>query len=119
VLVFPVWWWSTPALLKGWIDRVFVAGWAFAYGDDGRVVPSLGRLTVHLLPLSGTAEDSFERHGYAEAFRTQLQVGVVDFCGARRGGTAFVWESESEDREAVARGVDAAAGRIAAAVAAG
>src|SRR5262245_29894305 len=23
VMVFPVWWWSMPALLKGWIDRVW------------------------------------------------------------------------------------------------
>lgn len=26
VLVFPVFWYSTPAILKGWIDRVFVSG---------------------------------------------------------------------------------------------
>lgn len=31
VMVFPVWWWSMPALLKGWIDRVWNNGWA--YGD--------------------------------------------------------------------------------------
>ena len=24
ILVFPMYWWSMPALLKGWIDRVFV-----------------------------------------------------------------------------------------------
>ena len=23
LLVFPLWWWSMPAILKGWIDRVF------------------------------------------------------------------------------------------------
>lgn len=37
VLQFPLWWFSTPAILKGWIDRVFVKG--FAYGvsrDDDR-----------------------------------------------------------------------------------
>ncbi|MDQ3646404.1 MAG: NAD(P)H-dependent oxidoreductase, partial [Actinomycetota bacterium] len=28
--VFPVYWWSFPALLKGWIDRVFTAGWAYS-----------------------------------------------------------------------------------------
>jgi NAD(P)H dehydrogenase (quinone) len=27
VLVYPVYWWSMPALLKGWIDRVFANGW--------------------------------------------------------------------------------------------
>lgn len=26
VLVHPVYWWSFPALLKGWIDRVFTSG---------------------------------------------------------------------------------------------
>ena len=35
VLVFPVWWWSMPALLKGWVDRVFVNGWAFDVDPDG------------------------------------------------------------------------------------
>ena len=32
VLVYPVYWWSMPALLKGWIERVFSNGWAY---DDG------------------------------------------------------------------------------------
>ncbi|WP_236790650.1 NAD(P)H-dependent oxidoreductase [Amycolatopsis sp. GM8] len=38
VLQFPLWWYGMPAILKGWVDRVFVKG--FGYGltrDDGRV----------------------------------------------------------------------------------
>ncbi|MFE2724798.1 NAD(P)H-dependent oxidoreductase [Kitasatospora sp. NPDC059327] len=30
ILQFPLWWFSVPAILKGWIDRVFTAG--FGYG---------------------------------------------------------------------------------------
>ncbi|MFI6846733.1 NAD(P)H-dependent oxidoreductase [Kitasatospora sp. NPDC050467] len=30
VLQFPMWWFSAPAIMKGWIDRVFTAG--FGYG---------------------------------------------------------------------------------------
>ncbi|MDJ0395333.1 NAD(P)H-dependent oxidoreductase [Rhodococcus sp. G-MC3] len=30
VLHFPLWWFSMPAILKGWVDRVFVEG--FGYG---------------------------------------------------------------------------------------
>lgn len=30
IFQFPIWWTSTPAIVKGWFDRVFAAG--FAYG---------------------------------------------------------------------------------------
>jgi len=29
VLQFPLWWYSLPAILKGWIDRVFTSGFGF------------------------------------------------------------------------------------------
>lgn len=33
VLQFPLWWYSTPAILKGWIDRVFTKGFAYGIAD--------------------------------------------------------------------------------------
>lgn len=116
VLVFPVYWWSLPALLKGWIDRVFIADWAFDIGDDGRVVPRLDHLTAHLVPVSGTSAASFARHGYTDSFRTQVERGVVEYCGMRRDATAFVHDSESTDRGAVAAAVEVAATTVAEAV---
>lgn len=35
IFQFPLWWYSVPAILKGWFDRVFAAG--FVYG------PNIGR----------------------------------------------------------------------------
>lgn len=46
VLQFPLWWYGMPAILKGWVDRVFEAGFAYdvldpvtgrarKYGDGG------------------------------------------------------------------------------------
>lgn len=32
VLQFPLWWYGMPAILKGWVDRVLVSG--FAFGTD-------------------------------------------------------------------------------------
>ncbi|RII91462.1 flavodoxin family protein [Clavibacter michiganensis] len=117
VLVFPMWWWSMPALLKGWIDRTFIAGWAFGIDDEGRIEKRLQRLTVHLVPVSGTSRASFARHGYLTAFETQVGHGILDYCGARRGATAFVHDSESGDREAVAAEADRAVAEVVAAIA--
>ena len=35
IVVHPVWWFSPPAILKGWIDRVFVDGVALERGQEG------------------------------------------------------------------------------------
>ena len=32
ILIFPLWWGSCPAIMKGWFDRILVNG--FAYDDD-------------------------------------------------------------------------------------
>lgn len=36
VLQFPLWWFGLPAILKGWIDRVFVRGYAYSIPDPQR-----------------------------------------------------------------------------------
>jgi NAD(P)H dehydrogenase (quinone) len=33
ILAFPLWWFSMPAILKGWIDRVYSYGFAYGVGE--------------------------------------------------------------------------------------
>ncbi len=45
VLVFPTWWFGMPAILKGWIDRVFLPTIAFDHAADfGPIKPRLTNL---------------------------------------------------------------------------
>lgn len=45
VMVFPTWWFGMPAILKGWIDRVFAPTIAFDHADDfGPIKPRLTSL---------------------------------------------------------------------------
>lgn len=117
VLVFPMYWWSFPALLKGWIDRVFVNGWAFDIDAHDGTRRNLGRLTVHLIPVAGDSADVYDRHGYRQAFAAQIEHGILDYCGARRGATAFVFDSEG-DRDQRERHVTAAIDAVVQAVSA-
>jgi NAD(P)H dehydrogenase (quinone) len=48
VFVHPTWWSGPPAMLKGWIDRVFVADVAYSVGVSGRMRSRL-RHVRHLI----------------------------------------------------------------------
>lgn len=74
VMVFPVWWWSVPAVLKGWIDRVWNNGWA--YGDRKLPVKR-----AWMVAIAGATAQAFAKRGYDEAMRVQLKVGILDYCG--------------------------------------
>ncbi|MFN5995800.1 MAG: NAD(P)H-dependent oxidoreductase [Paracoccaceae bacterium] len=47
VLVYPTWWYSQPAILKGWMDRVWRPGIAFTLHDEGqRLRPALTNIRL-------------------------------------------------------------------------
>lgn len=94
VIVYPIYWWSFPALLKGWIDRVFSIGWAYEDSGNGKVVKKLQRLNVHLVAVGGADEGTFTRHGYAPAMKTQIDHGIFDYCGARVHSSTFLLASD-------------------------
>lgn len=83
VLVYPVYWWSFPGLLKGWIDRVFTQGWAYDESPDGKLEKKLNRLQVHLVAIGGAGQRTFARHGYFGAMKTQIDHGIFGYCGAQ------------------------------------
>lgn len=44
VFVYPTWWSSMPAMLKGWLERVMLPGVAFVFNDKGKVRPGLTKV---------------------------------------------------------------------------
>ena len=112
VLVYPVFWWSMPAVLKGWIDRVFSNGWAFEDGPGGAgLIKKLPHLPIHLMAVAGGDARMFARHGYSGAMRTQIEHGIFDYCGSPVLTSELLMESETSDplaHLATARAVGAA-----------
>jgi len=39
IFIYPIWWYGTPAILKGFLDRVFISG--FAYTNKGKLPKGL------------------------------------------------------------------------------
>ncbi len=83
VLAFPVWWWSFPAMLKGWIDRVFTGGWAYDYAG-GRSSGLLKDRPVLLLASAAADAATYAKYGYDSALAAQIDTGILAFCGLDR-----------------------------------
>lgn len=94
VLVYPVYWWSFPGLLKGWIDRVFANGWAYEEPPGGKLVKRLHHLRIHLIAIGGANLRTYARHGYFGAMKTQIDHGIFDYCGAPVLTSELFLESE-------------------------
>ena len=74
ILQFPLWWASYPAILKGWIDRVLSAG--FAYGAE----PILKVKKVLYSITTGGAKNDQERRYYQQKVE-QLYGDVFGYMG--------------------------------------
>ncbi len=85
-VIFPVWWWSLPAMSKGWIDRVWNNGWA--YGAQKLTHKKAAFLAVG----SGTA-DGYAKREYDRAMRISLQQGILNYCGIEGAKLEFLLES--------------------------
>ena len=46
VFVYPTWWSSLPAMLKGWLEKVMLPGVAFVFDDAGKVRPGLQNVRI-------------------------------------------------------------------------
>lgn len=96
VLVYPVYWWSMPALLKGWIDRVFANGWAYDEGAGVKPVKRLRHLKVHLVAIGGATTRTYARHGYFGAMKTQIDHGIFDYVGAPVATSELMLDAETQ-----------------------
>ncbi|MET9763212.1 NAD(P)H-dependent oxidoreductase [Streptomyces sp. NPDC006372] len=84
VLSFPLWWFSLPAVLKGWVDRVFVMGGVFG-GDHGLFGDAaLAGKRAMLLFTTGGPTESFRpggAFGPMDDFLFHIHRGMLEFVG--------------------------------------
>lgn len=79
-LVFPIWWSSMPAILKGYVDRVFSHGFALRMSNHGVEGGLTGRKGV-LITSSGAPRDYLVQSGEMQAFKVTLDEAVLGLCG--------------------------------------
>ncbi|MGO0060572.1 NAD(P)H-dependent oxidoreductase [Brevibacillus fluminis] len=108
VMIYPVYWWSQPAILKGWIDRVFTHKFAFRYEADGPVGLLTGKRAI-VITTTRESEEEMQRSGMDEVLEKQIADGVLSFVGCKpvayRNFSA-VSHVDDSDRAEMERGVE-------------
>jgi NAD(P)H dehydrogenase (quinone) len=83
ILQFPLWWFSVPAILKGWIDRVFVNGVAYGKGRRMETGGLKGRRAM-LAVSTGCFEDMVAPDGLLGDLNVilwHLHAGTLAYAG--------------------------------------
>lgn len=81
VIVFPVWWSSVPAILKGFIDRVFLPGFAFKYRDNSSNWDKLLAGRSARLIVTSDAPVLYLYLAYFHPAVNMMKKAVLEFCG--------------------------------------
>jgi NAD(P)H dehydrogenase (quinone) len=83
ILQFPLWRFGMPAILKGWVDRVFAMGRAYGYGNIYEMGKFRGKRALLSLTTGGP-EDAYrigDFNGDIDAILRPIQRGVLQFVG--------------------------------------
>lgn len=90
VVVLPIWWSDMPALLKGFVDRVFLPGFAFKYREKGLLWDKFLKGRSARIVYTQDAPDWYYRFLVGRPVVRILKKGVLEFCGVGPVGvTAF------------------------------
>jgi NAD(P)H dehydrogenase (quinone) len=87
VFISPVWFVGFPAILKGWIERVFTLGFAFSLtsagwrGDIGGRIGLLKHETALIINTTIFSETTYEERGLRDAMRRLIDEFCLQYPG--------------------------------------
>ncbi|MGY0497208.1 NAD(P)H oxidoreductase [Nocardia sp. FBN12] len=99
VVVFPVYWQSVPAMLKGWIDAVWNYGFAY-----GRSKPRLAGKRILWLGLAGATAGDAIVPGMQQLLEAQLNVGLAEYAGIAISRVGLLPDAEEQPQSIDAEG---------------
>ena len=78
--IYPIWWTGMPAIMKGYIDRVFSYGFAYRY-DQGIQKGLLTDKQTTIINTQGKSKSEYENIGMDKALSLTSDKGIFTYCG--------------------------------------
>lgn len=119
ILMFPLWWFGMPAIMKGWIDRVWAfglaygyrgAGNAYRYGEGGMA----GKRALLAVSVGGPEQDYSARgiNGPLDQLLFPITHGTLFFPGMQVLPTFAIYRAAHIDADRIAEATAAWRGRL-------
>ncbi len=83
VFVYPNWWGTYPALLKGFIDRVFLPGFAFEYNVNSKIPKKLLKGKTARLIVTTDTPSWYYSLIYGKPGHNSMKKSILGFCGVK------------------------------------
>jgi len=80
IFIFPIWWSSMPAILKGFIDRVFSLKFAYDITADGVIGLLKGKKTF-LVSTTGASKEDNDKMGAFKMMNMSMDMAIFQFSG--------------------------------------
>lgn len=81
LFVYPNWWNSRPALLKGYIDRVYTKGFAFDFDENGLVGKLKGKRAI-VIVTNGSPKEAYQALNIPmDHLHNHMELGTLRYCG--------------------------------------
>lgn len=100
--VFPIWWTGLPAILKGYIDRVFSYGFAYRY-DQGIQKGLLAGKQAVIINTHGKSQTVYRDIGMDTALSLTSDRGIFLYCGFEVKRHFFFDKADRADADTVAQ----------------
>lgn len=89
VIVYPNWWNTMPAILKGLFDRMWLPGFAFNFDKQTKkLIQRLEGKTARVIIVAGT-HSPFQTWWKFGDYTNEIQHGILEFAGIKTKVSAF------------------------------
>jgi NAD(P)H dehydrogenase (quinone) len=83
ILLFPLWWGSMPAVLKGFIDKVFLPGWAYEKSKFGLIKGKLTNIKKAIIIHTMNTPGFYFKFIFKNPIKQILAKDVLKNCGIK------------------------------------
>jgi NAD(P)H dehydrogenase (quinone) len=89
IFISPIWWSAMPAILKGYIDRVFSLKFAYDITADGEVKGLLKGKKVFIVSTTGASKEDYEKMGAFKMMNMSMDMAIFQFSGMKVMGHKY------------------------------